>query len=517
MGTVALFVRLVVAATFSVASIAKFFDLPGTRKGIRDFGVPNWAASPLGILLPVAELGVAVLLIPSSTVLWGGIGAVVILLVFIAGISINLATGRRPNCHCFGQLYSEPVGWPTLARNGALICGVGFVIWDYRKTTPMSVIGWMTGLSRIETVGIVLGTAALLAIAAEGWLTFHLLRQNGRLLLRLDALETQAASSGIASLPAKVPSGLPIGSPAPAFELPLLSSNSVVTLDALRAERRPIILIFSDPDCGPCSALLPDIARWEREYAATLTIALISRGSQKANRIELGKHRLTYVLLQKHREVAEAYQANGTPGAVLISLDGKIVSFLAMGSQAIAGLVARATGALPAPAVPPNGRSGSGSVLQTVPVELKIGHPAPALKLPDLSGKLVDLAAFMGQETLVLFWNPSCGFCAKMLPELKQWEEHRPAEAPQLLLVSSGTIEANRTMGLRAPVVLDDNFASGMAFHVRGTPAAVLVDAEGKIGSGVASGAPAVFALANAQHRVSVLSPITTTLRHREQ
>jgi peroxiredoxin len=278
----------------------------------------------------------------------------------------------------------------------------------------------------------------------------------------------------------------------------------MVTLDTLRAERRPIVLIFSDPDCGPCSALLPEIARWELEHAATLTIALISRGSQKANRARIGEHRLRYVLLQKDREVAVAYRANGTPAAVLISPDGRIESFLAMGSQAIAGLVGTGAGTLPAASVPTKGTYGSGSVPPAAPIELKIGHPAPSLKLPDLGGKVVDLSTFRGRETLVLFWNPSCGFCGRMLPDLRQWEEHRPAEAPRLLVVSTGAVEANRALGLRAPVVLDQTFASGLEFHVRGTPAAVLVDAEGKIASGVASGAPAVFALANGHRGISV-------------
>jgi len=111
-------------------------------------------------------------------------------------------------------------------------------------------------------------------------------------------------------------------------------------------------LTFSNPDCGSCSALLPDIARWQREHASTLTIALIRRGSRKANRVKIGEHRMKYVLLQKDREVAAAYKANGTPGAVLVGPDGKIASFLAMGSQAIAELIATGTGALPAVLVP---------------------------------------------------------------------------------------------------------------------------------------------------------------------
>src|SRR5918911_1877876 len=94
--------------------------------------------------------------------------------------------------------------------------------------------------------------------------------------------------------------------------------------------------------------------------------------------------------------------------------------------------------------------------------------------------------------------NPGCGFCQQMLPDLKEWEAKPPEEAPKLLVVSAGTEEANREMGLSSPIVLDQQFAVGRAFGVAGTPSAVLVDKEGKIASEVAVGAPAVLALATA-------------------
>jgi hypothetical protein len=34
----------------------------------------------------------------------------------------------------------------------------------------------------------------------------------------------------------------------------------------------------------------------------------------------------------------------------------------------------------------------------------------------DLSGKHVGLADFRGHQTLLLFWNPGCAFCNRMLP-----------------------------------------------------------------------------------------------------
>jgi thiol-disulfide isomerase/thioredoxin len=120
------------------------------------------------------------------------------------------------------------------------------------------------------------------------------------------------------------------------------------------------------------------------------------------------------------------------------------------------------------------------------------------VKLPDLEGHTVELADFRGQETLVLFWNPGCGFCQQMLPDLKEWEAGATEDAPNLVVVSAGTEEANREQGLSSTVVLDQNFATGRAFGASGTPSAVLVDPGGKVASEVAVGAPAVMELAGA-------------------
>jgi hypothetical protein len=83
-----------------------------------------------------------------------------------------------------------------------------------------------------------------------------------------------------------------------------------------------------------------------------------------------------------------------------------------------------------------------------------------------------------------------------MLPDIKDWEANPPEGAPKLLFVSAGTEEANREMGLRSTVVLDQQFAVGRAFGASGTPSAVLVDADGQVASEVAVGAPAVLELA---------------------
>ena len=88
-----------------------------------------------------------------------------------------------------------------------------------------------------------------------------------------------------------------------------------------------------------------------------------------------------------------------------------------------------------------------------------------------------------------------------MLPDVKAWETRRPKKAPKLLVVSTGSVDANHAMGLRSPIVLDKTFMTGKAFGATGTPMAVLIDARGHIASEIVAGAPAVMALANGHAR----------------
>src|SRR5919107_3979977 len=129
MGTALLIARLLLAGIFLVAGVAKLADRTGSRQAVIDFGLPGALAAPLGILLPLAELAVAAALIPTSTAWWGALGALALLLLFVAGIGANLARGRKPDCRCFGQLHSAPAGWSTLARNAVLAALAAFVVW----------------------------------------------------------------------------------------------------------------------------------------------------------------------------------------------------------------------------------------------------------------------------------------------------------------------------------------------------------------------------------------------------
>ena len=289
---VLLLARIVLCIVFLIAGLAKLADLKGSQQAMRDFGVPS----------VLAELVVAVALILPFSAWWGGVGAFILLLLFVAGIGYNLARGRTPDCHCFGQLHSAPAGWPTLIRNVVLAAVAAVVVGFGRSTPQLGVLDWLAPLSMLQRLEVLGGVLVLVLLIGEGWIIFQMLSQQGRLLLRLEALETQRGKPALVAGTA----GLAVGTPAPAFALPTLTSESI-SLAALQALGKPIVLLFSDPGCGPCNALLPEIGQWQNDHASKLVVALISRGTVEANRSKATEHGLRHVLLQHDREVAEAW------------------------------------------------------------------------------------------------------------------------------------------------------------------------------------------------------------------
>ncbi len=504
-----LLARLLLAAVFLTAAAAKLRDPAGSRKAVGDFGMPAALASPFAFMLPFAEIAVAVALVPTASAWYGAAGALALMAVFTAAIIVNLLLGRRPDCHCFGELTNSAIGWPTVGRNVVIGAIAAFVAVQGIGGSGTSAVAWLDGLDVAEGIALANGLVALAIAGGAFWLLSGLMGQNGRLLLRLDDLETALthqpaapSSAPAATLPA---AGLPVTAKAPDFRLPDLHGG-MITLEGLVAAAKPLVLLFTDPACGPCTALMPEASRWQRELAATMTLAFVSRGKRADNRAKATEFGVTNVLLQDDREVAEAYLSQGTPSAVLIAANGTIASPLALGADAIRTLISQVSNqpdrALqPIPVVATDGRcpncgqfhsNGNGAA----EAGSAIGQPAPALRLPDLAGATVDLVDRRGQSTLVLFWNPSCGFCQKMLPDIKTWEVDRPFGAPELLVVSTGSVADNEALGFRSTVVLDQAFSVGPTFGVQGTPSGVLVDPDGRVASAVAVGAEATLALA---------------------
>ena len=75
--------RLVLAAVFGIAGVAKLLDRPGAREALAGFGLSARLAASLSVALPAVELSVAAALVPRASAWWGGLGALGLLLAFL--------------------------------------------------------------------------------------------------------------------------------------------------------------------------------------------------------------------------------------------------------------------------------------------------------------------------------------------------------------------------------------------------------------------------------------------------
>ncbi|HXW16593.1 MAG TPA: redoxin domain-containing protein [Terriglobia bacterium] len=131
--------------------------------------------------------------------------------------------------------------------------------------------------------------------------------------------------------------GLKAGARAPNFTLPALDGREI-SLSSLRG--RPVLLVFSDPNCKPCNALLPKLEEVHRK-SKDLRVLMIGRGDPKANRDKMNNLGLTFpVVLQRSWEISRAYGMFATPIGYLVDEDGVLVEDVAVGGSRILALAA---------------------------------------------------------------------------------------------------------------------------------------------------------------------------------
>jgi peroxiredoxin len=467
------------AAVFAIAGVAKLASLSDTARSLAGFGIPERASRAAAVALAMAELVVAALLPLASTRGWGAVAAIALLSVFILVLARTLARGEAPACQCFGNLSAAQIGWGTVGRNTALLAVAAFVYLIPSAGEASSIIVSGATGSAVPAPMLIAATSAIIGIPALGWVVLLLWQQQGRLLTRIEQLEAGAASGE--------DRGLPPGTAAPDFALPD-ASGRVRTLTEFLGRSRPVVLVFVDPNCGPCNSLLPDIAGWQRETRDRLELVVISRGSATANALRAAEHGLSHLLLQQNHEVAALYRAALTPSAVRISAAGRIESALARGSGSVQQLVEAASGIAARAIVATRTADADARAVAAV--------PAPDLVLQDVDGRSLRLSAFRGQRVLLLFWNAQCGHCRALRPTLERWLAGESGGNLQVLIVASGSPEANRADPLPGALVLDPDFAVGLELGVTGTPAAIAIDSDGRIAAPVAVGGEAVMNLA---------------------
>jgi hypothetical protein len=312
MGAVMLAARLVVAAVFLVAAALKLADPAGTRRAVRGFGVPAGMVAGVSVLVPAAELAAVTMLARRQSAWAGAWIAVALLVVFTAAVVVVLVRGGSVQCRCFGALSAAPVGWRTVARNALLAAPAVAVLAVGRANVGPDALPW-AGAGAAGAVACVLGAAVAIAAMARP--------------RRLAGANGGGANGG---------AGLAVGSRAPGFELPDVDGVAV-SLRTLLAGRVPVVLVFADPGCGPCNALLPELRRWQDP--GRLTLVVVSRGSAAENAVKRDRAGLARVLVQRDREVAGMFGAAMTPSAVIVAGDGTVASELVAGAPAIHDLL----------------------------------------------------------------------------------------------------------------------------------------------------------------------------------
>lgn len=466
--------RLFLAAMFAVAGAAKLADLRGSREAVVGFGIPRRFSRIAGTALPVAELAVAAALLPAKSSLWALAGAASLLIAFTAAIGLSMARGRAPDCHCFGQLHSEPAGPRTLVRSAALLTlalaafGAGF-----RDAGP-SAVAWVGDLSTGQTLLVAVGALAVGVVVG-----IVIARAQRKAREQREALELElGADAG--------EMGLPEGWDAPGFALANLD-GSIVTLSELLLRGSPMLLVFTDGECSVCKDLVPKLTEWQQEHEGALTIAVVHGGASESIRELALEHGLQDVLFDSARELQKAYEVSKTPVAVRVDPAGLISSPFTSGQHGAGWLVeATVTGREPLVGDPP-------------------GTPLPeGLVLEGADGQPVRLADFAGAETLFMFWSPHCGSCREIREGLLGWERNPQPGTPRLVLITGVSRREIRAEGFKSPILFDPDRATMKALSVPGTPAGVLAGVDGRTAWPLAIGKRHLLRLIRSRATVSV-------------
>jgi thiol-disulfide isomerase/thioredoxin len=478
-----LILRLGLTGVFGLAAIAKFYDPVGTEKALVGFGVPPAMARPMRWLLPAAEFAVAALLIFTSTSWYGALGTAGLLAIFTLAMAVQIAKGNAPDCHCFGQVRSEPVGASSIVRNIVFLAAAGFLLIQGRGLQGVSLINGSQ-----DVLLLVIGAAVLVVATFVLMSVRHISSQQSELMRSIEVMELVAreGSTAVERDAGDPHDGLSIGAVAPDFEAGDLE-GSRITLDDLRSPGMPLLLFFVSPNCTPCKGLVPEFEQWLDELGGKVDIAFISSGAAEDNHIKFGEKIAAKMILQERRDIGDQYQTRWTPTAVFIDRNGRIASHANAGDTAIRDLVASImsedVGREFAHFTNGNGHSYA---------PLRIGEPVPDLAVSDIRGREIRTDYFKDKPTLVAFWSTTCPHCVNMADELKSWERSRGPDSPNLLVFSDAE---DTSLDLDSPVVIDPGHQTAMAFGMAGTPSAVLVNENGRFMSETAVGASGLWGL----------------------
>lgn len=320
-------------------------------------------------------------------------------------------------------------------------------------------------------------------------IVYQLLRQQGRLLLRVEQLEG-ALAGGQQAPASEMPRGLAIGSQVPPFELPSVAGETV-SLDDFRGRR--VALVHWSPGCGFCTQIADELASLRGQLRKRGTeLVLVSSGDADSNRSLAKEHGLDCSILLQDGAPIEVFTGLGTPVAYLVDEEGRVAEPLALGALEVPELLRAAA----------DGRKRLGTERSLAESHLERdglapGTKAPTFELDDVRGGKILLEDYRGRRLLLVFSDPDCGPCNALLPDLARLQSDI-----EIVMVSRGDADTNRAKaeehGLEFPLIVQLGWKLSKAYGIFATPVAFLIDEEGVIARPVARGRDEIVALAQA-------------------
>lgn len=351
-------------------------------------------------------------------------------------------------------------------------------------------------------LGTVIGVLALIFISL--WAIFYqLIKQQGRILLRLDGIERRLAGGNPGDVGVQLegaqsdPVALAVGTAFAPFRFPDLKGQ-MVSLEEFHGKQ--VLLVHWSPQCGFCDLIAPQLAELQpaiRDH--NVELLLVSYDDARSNRELAGEYGLECpILLLDQSQSVDSFRELGTPVAYLLDEQGKVSRRLAVGSGEVMDLAREA-----ATGKSRERRRGSFRPLATTHIErggLKAGTPAPGFQLPDISGGMVSLDDFRGRRVLLIFSDPNCGPCDQLAPDLVRLYRQRADNSLALVMVGRGDVDENRCkaekFGFNFPVAVQQKWKLSREYAMFDAPVAFLIDEEGIVARNVATGAAEVLALA---------------------
>jgi thiol-disulfide isomerase/thioredoxin len=293
MNAVVLAAKLALVLVFAVAAFAKLAERTSFRRTIPLYGVPVALVGAVAIGVPVAELGVAVALIPAELAPWGAIAALLLLAIFTAAGARARAVEAK--CDCFGPLEGLSTGIPPLIRNAALAALAGLA-------AVLEATGRAADVPPFAVAGVAVAVAGLAV-----WLGVSA-RKGGERRAREPT----------------------VGAPAPAAVFRALTGE---TIDLTASPGAPTLLLFWNPSCPPCQYMLPRLKAWENDRPpGSPRLVIASSGSEDENR---AAGLSSPIVLQGSDEARNAFGIPGRPAAVLVDGEGRVASETLLGAPAV--------------------------------------------------------------------------------------------------------------------------------------------------------------------------------------